>query len=179
MIIPGTNMQLRGVTPDDHEWLVELHNDPIVLRNLTDPTPITMTSHMAWWERTCTNPKQLRLIFTVDGQRVGFAKFIDIDRNNHNCLLGGDIHKDHRGKGYAKNMWAMMLNVSFASLGMYRVGLTTAEYNKIGQRVYRGLGFKEEGRLVKHLYRDGTWHDQICMYMLAEDWLPPEWPRKQ
>lgn len=170
-------MQLRGVMPDDHEWLVELHNDPLVLHNLTDPSPITMDQHMAWWERTIGDPKQLRLIFTVDGKRVGFTKFYAIDRANRNCVLGADIHKDHRGKGYARSMWAMMLNVSFISLGMHRVSLTTAEYNEVGQRVYRGLGFKEEGRLVKSLYRDEAFHDQICMYMLADDWLPtPERP---
>jgi RimJ/RimL family protein N-acetyltransferase len=164
-------MQLRSVEPGDHEWLVELHNDPEVLHNLTDPQPITMDQHMAWWDRTCIDPQQLRLIFTVNDERVGFTKFYNIDRVNHNCVLGADIHHDHRGKGYAKNMWAMMLNVSFLSLQMYRVSLTTAEYNAIGQRVYRALGFKEEGRLVKSLYRDGAFHDQLCMYMLRDDWL--------
>lgn len=172
MIIPPTSMQLRAVEEGDHPWLVELHNDPEVLRNLTNPEPITPDQHRAWWDRTRVDPGQLRLIFTVDGQRVGFTKFYGIDRANHCCVLGADIHRDHRGKGYAKNMWAMMLNVSFIALQLQRVGLTTAEFNEIGQRVYRGLGFKEEGRLVKSLYRDGTYHDQICMYMLRDDWLP-------
>lgn len=173
MIIPPTTMQLRAVTDADHKWLVELHNDPEVLRNLTHPQPITLEQHLAWWESTRIDPKQLRLIFTVDNQPVGFTKFYNIDRVNRNVVLGADIHKDHRGKGYAKNMWAMMLNVSVFSLQMYRMSLTTAEYNAIGQRVYRGLGFKEEGRLVKSLYRDGEFHDQLCMYILADEWLKP------
>jgi len=170
MIIPATTRQLRGVLATDHEWLVDLHNDPDVLKNLTNPEPITMSQHMTWWEATRNNPRQLRLIFTVDNKPVGFTKFYDIDRVNKNCVLGADIHRDHRGKGYAKDMWAMMLNVSFFSLQMQRVSLTTAEYNVIGQRVYKGLGFKEEGRLVKSLYRDGQFYDQICMYMLGDDW---------
>ena len=172
MIIPSTRMQLRAVQDDDHKWLVELHNDPEVLHNLTHPEPITMAQHMMWWESTKIKQDQLRLIFTVDGERVGFTKFYDIDRTNRTCVLGADIHRDHRGKGYAKDMWAMMLNVSFFSLSMHRVSLTTAEFNAIGQRVYRGIGFKEEGRQVKSLYRDGTFHDQICMYMLYDDWVP-------
>ena len=173
MIVPPTSMQLRAPLPDDHRWLVDLHNDPEVLRNLTHPEPITMEQHLAWWESTRINPKQLRLVFTVEGERVGFTKFYDIDRTNHNCALGADIHKDHRGKGYAKSMWAMMLNVSFMALQMHRVSLTTATYNNIGQRVYRGLGFQEEGRLTQSLFRDGVFHDQICMYMLREDWMKP------
>lgn len=171
MIIPPTTMQLRPVHDDDHEWLVELHNDPDVLQNLTNPKPITMEHHLAWWHATRTNTKQLRLIFTVGGERVGFTKFYNVDRTNRNLVLGADIHKSHRGKGHAKNMWAMMLNVSFLSYQVHRVSLTTAEYNVIGQRVYKGLGFKEEGRLVQSLYRDEKYHDQILMYMLSEDWL--------
>lgn len=171
MIIPSTSMNLRGVNDDDHRWLVELHNDPEVLRNLTHPDPITLAQHMAWWDTIRGNSSEARFIFTVDGVRVGFTKFYNIDRTNRNCVLGADIHKDHRGKGYAKDMWAMMLNVSFLSLSMHRVSLTTAAYNNIGQRVYRGLGFREEGRQVQSLQRDGQFHDQICMYMLRDDWV--------
>lgn len=164
-------MQLRGVADKDHDWLIELHNDPDVLNNLTDPTRISRLQHLAWWEKTKIDPSQMRFIFTVNDERVGFTKFYNIDRNNRNCVLGADIHKKHRGKGYAKYMWAMMLNVAFMSLKMHRVALTTAEYNEVGQRVYRGIGFKEEGRLIKSLFRNDQYHDQICMYMLADDWF--------
>lgn len=176
MIIPSTTMQLRPVSDGDHEWLVELHNDPEVLRNLTNPQPITMQQHLEWWKSTRADQRQLRLIFYVNDERVGFTKFYNIDHVNHNVVLGADIHKSHRGKGHAKNMWAMMLNVSFFALRMRRASLTTAEFNEIGQRVYRGIGFKEEGRLVESLFRDDKYYDQICMYMLATDWLPPPVP---
>ena len=52
------------------------------------------------------------------------------------------------------------------------MGLTTAEYNAVGRHVYGRLGFKEEGRLVKSLWRDGAFHDQVMMYMLREEWIP-------
>jgi len=169
-VVPN-NMKLRKIVDDDHPWLIELHNDPQVLRNLTDPRPITLFSHVAWWLNTQNNPRQRRYIFTVNDERVGLAKISDLDVVNSNCLLGGDIHVLHRGKGYAKHMWSLLLDVVFLEHGLNRAGLTTAEYNVLGQRVYRGLGFKEEGRLIKHLYRDGAFHDQICMYMLRSDWV--------
>lgn len=163
---------LRPVTQDDHEWLVELHNDPNVLRNLIDPRPITLEQHLSWWSKVKDDPKQLRMIFEVDGLRVGFTKFYDIDHANRNCVLGADIHKDHRGKGYAEHMWIEMLQVCFGEfhLNLHRVGLSTASFNDVAQRVYRKLGFKEEGRITHHIFRDGQFWDGICMYMLEEDW---------
>lgn len=161
----GVKYELREVTDKDHAWLVELHNDPAVLHNLNDPTPITMEHHKAWWNSRNTK-KDERYIFTVNGKRVGFTKFIQIDTVNKNCLLGADIHKDHRGKGYARIMWTLMLCYSFRCLGMWRVGLLTAEYNKIAQRVYKNVGFVEEGRQIQSLNRFGDYYDQIAMYMI-------------
>lgn len=168
-----SNMRLRPVSDDDHQWLVTLHNDPLVLQNLTHPQPITFEHHLRWWSQVKDDVHQLRLIFTVNYERVGAAKFYDIDHHNSCCVLGGDIHKDHRGKGYAKCMWALMLNKCFDDVRLHRVSLTTAEYNTVAQRVYSSLGFKYEGRLTQSLFRDGKYHDQICAYMLKDDWSSP------
>ena len=156
---------LREVEDDDHEWLVELHNDPLVLRNITHPYPITLETHMKWWKGLNT-AKELRLIFTVNDERAGFCKFYEIDTLNKNCVLGADIHASHRGKGYANVMWRLMLDVCFNNLDLHRVSLTVAEYNDVGQKVYRKVGFVEEGRLCDALLRDGKYHDQIMMYRL-------------
>jgi len=163
-------MLLRPVDEDDHAWLVELHNDPEVLHNLTHPQPITMAQHLAWWTKISHDQRQLRLVFVVDNFRVGFTKFYDIDLSNNNCVLGADIHKDHRGQGLAKYMWSLMLERCFKGMQLNRVSLTTASYNDVGQRVYRKLGFITEGRLTQSLYRDNQYWDQICMYMLRENW---------
>lgn len=165
------NMRLREVDDDDHEWLFKLHNDPVVLHNMTHPEEISFESHMRWWDGIKTSTNQMRLVFTVDSVRAGFAKFYDIDRTNHCCVLGGDIHSDFRGKGYAKHMWALMLNKCFDDLQLHRVSLTTAEYNVVAQRVYFGLGFKHEGKLTQSLFRDGRYWDQVCAYMLDKDWV--------
>lgn len=157
-------------SPEDHTWLVEVHNDPAVLHNLTHPEPITLEQHMKWWQSIHGSTVQHRVIFMVNDQRVGFAKIYDVDQTNKNCTLGADIHQDYRGKGYAKFLWTLLLQTTFEKMQLHRVGLTTAEYNKVGQRVYRNLGFKEEGRLVQSLCRGDRYWDQICMYMLREDW---------
>jgi diamine N-acetyltransferase len=162
-------MILREVNSEDHEWLVELHNDPAVLVNLTNPHPITIESHTAWWNSLNFN-KEKRYIFCSEQNRIGFTKFYSIDSNNNNCILGADIHKDYRGKGYAKIMWQLMLKKCFEELDLHRVSLTTASYNLIAQKVYKTLGFKEEGRQIDALYRDGKYFDCICMYLLKEDW---------
>lgn len=180
MIVPRKSGEfyLRNVSHlnDDHVWLVDLHNDPETLKNVTNPNPITLESHMRWWNKVITNPQEQRWIFCKDDVRIGFVKIYKIDRANQTCVLGADIHPDERGKGYAKYMWSLLLDYCFDDLGlhglgMHRVSLTTAEYNIIGQRVYYNLGFVEEGRFVESLLRQGDRFDEVCMYMLRKDWI--------
>jgi len=162
-------LSLREVNSEDHEWLVELHNDPAVLINLTNPLPITLESHLAWWN-SLNFQKEKRYIFADEEKRIGFAKIYSIDFINKNCVLGADIHRDYRGKGYAKELWNLMLKKCFEDLRLHRVSLTTASYNSIAQKVYKSLGFKEEGRQIDALYRDGQYYDCICMCLLKKDW---------
>lgn len=152
---------------EDHRWLVSLHNDPLVLDNVTNSSPITLQSHLKWYNSL--NPEKSDImIFTVDDERVGIAKLNPIDKINKSVVMGADIHKDFRGKGYATKLWNLMIDRSINEHECHRLSLTTAVYNDIGRHLYGKLGFKEEGRLIESLCRDGRFYDQICMYRLAE-----------
>lgn len=167
-------MNFKFVEPNelpDHEFLAQLHNDPLVLRNITNPEKITLESHLSWWN-SLNFERERRFIFKVDDQNAGFVKFYQIDKINKNCVLGADLHIDFRGKGLSKHMWTMMLEYCFQNLQMHRVSLTTASFNLIAQNVYKGLGFKEEGRKIQSMLRDESFNDEICMYMLKEMWKP-------
>jgi len=161
---------LREITDHDHGFLQNLHNDPEVLNNLTHPNPIDLTQHMLWWDKIKNDQSQIRLIFTINDERAGLTKFYDVDFVNKNCVLGADLHIDFRGKGHSKHMWKLMLDHCFNTLNLHRVSLTTARYNWIARRLYKGLGFREEGLLSQSLLRHNVYHDQICMFMLKTDW---------
>ena len=161
---------LRKIEATDHEFLVELHNDPIVLFNVTNPKKITMEEHLSWFKEVSKKQSELRLIYEVGGQPAGLTKFYAIDSVNKNCVLGADLHASFRGKGLAKDMWNHMLKMCFTELNLYRVSLTTAEYNRIAQNVYEKLGFRREGVFTSSLLRNNMFHDQILMYMLETNW---------
>jgi len=63
---------LRTVTDADHEFLVELHNDDLVLKNLTHPQKITLDDHMRWWQRKNVIAQRVysSLGFHVEGRMV-------------------------------------------------------------------------------------------------------------
>jgi RimJ/RimL family protein N-acetyltransferase len=123
---------------------------------------------MEWWSKIQLSKTEERFIFCVDGERAGIVKLYSIDHLNKNCVLGADLHKDFRGKGFARPMWNLMLQRCFEVHDLYRVSLTTAEFNTVAINLYRSLGFQEEGRLYASLLRDGIYRDQICMFKLRD-----------
>ena len=56
------------------------------------------------------------------------------------------------------------------SSGVYRVFLRVLAYNELAIRLYRRLGFKEEGRLRAQVWREGAWHDVLVMGLLWDEW---------
>ena len=163
-------MKLRDVTSLDHTWLVELHNDPSVLDHTRDPRPITINHHMSWWNKIVDDENEIRLIFDVNDERVGFAKIYSIDRYNKHCILGADIHPTFRGKGLAKFMWTLILEKCFDELNLNRVGLSVVETNVVAKCVYDKLGFIEEGIIKDCHFRKDKFYDAVCMYMLQSHW---------
>jgi RimJ/RimL family protein N-acetyltransferase len=155
---------------DEHEWLLSVHNDPEVLKFLTHPHSVSLTEHMEWFKHISRHENSEAFIAENDGVRFGITKFYQLDHDNGSCGLGANIHKDHRGKGYAKPMWSLMLDRCFNFYKFHRVWLTTAEYNIVGHKIYSSLGFIEEGRQIQSLNRNGRYYDQICMYMLRKMW---------
>jgi RimJ/RimL family protein N-acetyltransferase len=155
----------------DHKWLVDLHNDPMVLHNITNPKPISLEEHMSWWNNLNFN-KDKRFIFKIDDVNAGFVKVYSIDYFNKNCILGADLHKDFRGKNLSKHMWKLLLDYVFYELkDIYRASLTTADYNEPAKKLYKNLGFIEEGRFIESLFRNDKFYDQICMYILKENYI--------
>ena len=88
---------LKNVNITDHQWLVDLHNDPLILHNITNPTPITLEEHMIWWN-SLNEKTQKRFIFTVNNINAGFVKFYNnvketVEYIKHNNMWIETINK--------------------------------------------------------------------------------------
>lgn len=90
-----------------------------------------------------------------------------------------------RGHGFGQEASELILRFGFDELGLHRVELRVFDFNEPAQRLYRRLGFREEGRRRDALFRDGRYHDDVIMSMLEDEyhartdvtppdgWIPP------
>jgi hypothetical protein len=55
-------------------------------------------------------------------------------------------------------------------LALHRVSLKVVADNVRAVAAYRKCGFVAEGRLRQTFFRDGEWHDDLSMAILAPEW---------
>lgn len=96
---------------------------------------------------------------------------LDIDFIN----LSADLHimigkEECRGKGIGTFAVTSMINHAFLHLNLRRIQLEVLEYNSIAMSLYKKVGFVEEGRRRKAVYKDGKYVDMVVMGLLRDEY---------
>lgn len=95
-------------------------------------------------------------LYLID-YRVGSAEF---------ALLIGDPNE--RGKGLGRAVTEGVVEYAFRELNLRRIELSLLETNVRAHRLYRSVGFVDEGRLRSAQYRNGAYVDVLMMGLLRD-----------
>lgn len=79
-------------------------------------------------------------------------------------------NEEHRGKGVGTFAVSAMVNHAFFDLNLRRLQLEVLEYNQTAQKLYKKIGFVEEGRKRKAVFKDGQYVDELIMGLFREEY---------
>jgi RimJ/RimL family protein N-acetyltransferase len=171
-LIAGRLVRLRARRLDDAERAVAWINDPEVARFLILRYPQSLEEEREWLRGT---PRAgfhgVHLaIETLDGVHIGNIDLRNVQPENRTAELGVMIgDKRYWSQGYGSDAVRTLTRFAFQMMNLQRVHLQTYEYNVRAQSAFKKAGFKEEGRLRRHLYVDGRYWDVIVMGCLREE----------
>lgn len=167
---PESFLQIAKISPEMVEALVirraqvadlesvrHIYNEGIADRVATlDEDPKDSADMAEWWERHAG--RYVVLVAERDGEIVGWAS---LNPYSHRCAYDGVadlsiyVKRTARGSGVGKPLLTALENAAREN-DFYKIVLFTFPFNEAGQRLYRGLGyrevgiFKEQGRLDGH-----------------------------
>lgn len=99
-----------------------------------------------------------------NGKHIGNIK-IDSINLKHGLgeygIMMGDVNQ--WGKGYAKEASESIIKYSFEELNLRKITLGVVENNESAYRLYKKLGFQEEGILKEHGLYDGVYMNIVRM----------------
>jgi diamine N-acetyltransferase len=173
VLFESTRIRLRKMIAEDipvyHRW----RND---LSVMSSTSPILDVYSLSETEEFCRSvlgapgSKSYVIVEKSRDQPIGITSLVRIDTANRNAECIIDIgEKEYWGQGYGAEALRLLLRYAFLELGLHRVCLRVFSFNTRAIRLYKKLGFQEEGRLRESLFRSGQWHDTLIMAILEHE----------
>ena len=169
-MIDGERVRLRPMADGDTDEVVRMRSEPDVLGQLFSAAPPTRESHRRWLDavRASDDRQEFMIVDRVSGRSVGTIGLSHIDRRHRRAEYGILIGEaDARGKGLASEASRLLLDHAFRTLALNRVYLHVFSDNEPAIRLYERVGFRREGVLRGHVYKDGRFRDVVVMGALG------------
>ena len=170
---------LRYIDESDLDFITDIRQDPEVQSNVGTLLFTNKEKQKQWFSNLCKDESRMYLILESTQMfenkkdatvKIGYVRMTDIDHKNKSVCVGGDIEYCYRGRKYGKEMYKLIFDLCFNQLGMNRVWLLVLETNERAKHLYERMGFKEEGRQRKAIYKNGKYIDYIMMSILKEEY---------
>lgn len=121
------------------------------------------------YDKHVLDEKERRFVIDENGVFSGIVELINIMAIHRTCEIQIIVNPGLRGKGLGKRAFKRGLEYAFNILNLRKVMLYVDCENEIGLSIYKRLGFKEEGKLIKHFYVGGKYRDSYIMGLFKED----------
>lgn len=90
--------------------------------------------------------------------------------HHRNASIAIGILRSYQGKGYGGEAIRWVLEWAFRYAGLHKVKIGAFEYNPGAIRLYKRLGFVQEGINREAAFHNGRFWDIISMGMLEREW---------
>ncbi len=113
----------------------------------------------------------LYIVYEVDKKVVGFLIFnrYELDRLRHAGTMGMGIREAYCNQGIGTELIEFLISWAKGQEGLEKVCLGVVSINDRAIKVYKRMGFVEEGRQRNQIkYEDGSYGDDVLMGFYIE-----------
>jgi RimJ/RimL family protein N-acetyltransferase len=173
----GEQVVLRGVEPGDWEAFLEFESSSLYQRAWERVTaPRSAENCRQWLSREAAkDPSDDNRILVItdraSGAVVGCVNVTQADPIAGRFNAGVMIGPEHHRKGYAREAIILGLGYMFAERRYQKCQVYIHDFNEASQALVRGIGFILEGRLRRHDFFGGRYHDNLIFGLTAEEYF--------
>ena len=165
------NMKIEKISEEHLETRCNWLNNPDIYKHMNMQYPITLHETKKWFERTVINNNRIDLVFKDNEEIVSMTGLTNLDLTNGLVELYIMVNPKLQKKGYGIKSTIFTLNWAFCNYHIHKVYLYTNRNNNSANLLYEKLGFRLEGVLRKHKFKNGQLIDRHIYGLLKEDWV--------
>jgi len=162
------SVYLRALEAEDIEKTHAWHNDRDLYESLgRNFKPVSRSAEKAWLEDCiCYRTEQLCLAICLKEthEHIGNIYLRNIEwtarHGEMNILIGS---AQHRGQGLGASALKQLISLAFGEMNLNRIYLHVLKTNEAAIKMYEKTGFRQEGCLVQHAYKNGQYEDMLVM----------------
>ncbi len=169
------NTDLGIPMKSDVPHLFKWFNDTEVTKYLGIGFPQLEQNEVDWIDRLAKDKlsNQVFIIVTKEGIPIGNIGLHRIDWVSRVATFGIAIgEKEYWGKGHGSEALLLLLEYALMQMNLHKIELDVHDFNPRAIASYKKCGFFEEGRRLRHMWKDGGYHDTIQMGVFRENFTP-------
>jgi RimJ/RimL family protein N-acetyltransferase len=159
----GTSICLDPITSDDAgdlDWLAREDGVKRFTRVPSEPRPdfgdVWAARYVQGWQDGTRAGFAIR---SLDGEFLGIAGFVELNREGHEGEIGYVVAEEARGRGVATQAVGLLTRWGFDELELERITLLIDVANPASERVAEHCGYTREGTLRSVHVKEGLRSD--------------------
>ena len=173
-ILNGKRIVLRTPTINDVHSIYTYAREPEISRYTTLPQPYLLSHAKKFIKDTAlVHRKQqayhFAIIWKESGKLIGMIGLEHYDKTAKKAELGYWLGKPYWGQKIMQEAMRLVLQFGFKTLRLQRIYARTMHPNIASTHLLLKHGFKHEGILRRHIFRNNEWLDQNDFGLLKEE----------
>ncbi|MEH7883028.1 GNAT family protein [Bacillus sp. JJ1609] len=165
-MIIGHRVQLIALNEECYGLTLKWINDPEIRLFTGAKFPVSRLEHEGWFKAKATDRFNKTFAIQMKDTKqiiglVGNNEYDPLNRTTYPFIYIGE--KNIQGKGIGQEAFSLILDFCFEVLNVRRVYGYLFEYNSASRNMLEKCGYKLEGTLKQHWYKDGQYHDVLVM----------------
>lgn len=162
-------IQLKKLEREDIPLRVEWLNHPLVSPYLNTKEVFTVENTETWFDRIRDDSTRFDVVFYSEEVILGMGGLTHISGGDRNAEVYIYLSPEVHGCGLGVKAMRCLCQEGFQRLGLEKIYAYTFKSNERANAMFSKSGFKQEGVLRRHTFKDGMLRDRCFWGLLREE----------
>jgi UDP-4-amino-4,6-dideoxy-N-acetyl-beta-L-altrosamine N-acetyltransferase len=165
------DVRMRAPKPEDSAQMLAWRNQPEIRRWMYTSHVIAPDEHDRWFAGALADPTRRYWIVELEGAPIGLANLADLSPIHRRTAWAYYLADSSvLGKGIGAYVEYFVIEYVFGELGLAKLCCEVLIENEAVWKLHEAFGFRREGLLRQHIWKDGAPSDVVVLGLLAQDW---------
>ncbi|ESH36399.1 spermidine N1-acetyltransferase [Salmonella enterica subsp. enterica serovar Bareilly str. ATCC 9115] len=142
-------VRLRPLEREDLRFVHQLDNNASVMRYWFEEPYEAFVELSDLYDKHIHDQSERRFVVECDGENAGLVELVEINHVHRRAEFQIIISPEYQGKGLASRAAKLAMDYGFTVLNLYKLYLIVDKENEKAIHIYRKLGFRVEGELIR------------------------------